>query len=401
LKGLQGQDRRLKHNLFTRIHQQPTNDNKQEGSVRKANLRSTLSKARAAAAICLVKILALQLKRIGDLILTTPALAALREAIPKARISLVVADACGELLPAIEGIERGLVFRRRELNADVWKAAFATRFDACLDFTGNDRSALLTGLSMARRRLTFEWVRKSKWRALSYHQFIASPVRERHTVDHYLDLAHGLTEDPGKAEIEMIVPVSPRMTLPASTREAARILAGESEFVVVHPGTARPEKYWIPERWAAVIAHLQERHGLRCIITGGAGAFEQEHIGKIQKALPRPMREEAGKLDLLMAAALIERARAVLSCDTAAVHLAAAFARPQIALYGPTNPFHWRPRHPHAIVLSAAHPEGALTQFHPRMKCASMDAISTELVIRATDCLLAMPSTPMRAQNQS
>jgi ADP-heptose:LPS heptosyltransferase len=348
-----------------------------------------------------VRILALQLKRIGDLILTTPALAALREAIPKARISLVVADACGELLPAIEGLERGLVFRRRRWNADVWKAAFATRFDACVDFTGNDRSAFLTGLSMARRRITFDWVRKSKWRSLAYQGFIASPVRDRHTVDHYLDLALGLVGDPKKTEIEPTSPAAPRLTLPESVRKAARDLAGESEFVVVHPGTARSEKYWAPERWAAVIAHIEERHGLRCILTGGSGAFELEHIGRIQKALPHPVRAEAGKLDLLMTAALVERARAVLSCDTAAVHLAAAFVRPQIALYGPINPFHWRPRHPQAIVLSAAHPEAPLTEFHPRMKTGSMDAISTALVIRATDSLLAMPSTPLRTQNQS
>jgi ADP-heptose:LPS heptosyltransferase len=359
-----------------------------------------LSKPLAASALRPVKILVLQLKRIGDLILTTPALAALREAIPKARITLVVADACGELLPAIEGIERGLVFHRRQLNGGVWKAAFATRFDACLDFTGNDRSALLTGLSMARRRLTFEWVKKSKFRALSYQHFIASSVRERHTVDHYLDLARGLIEDQGKPETESIVPASPGMALPAAIREAARNLAGESEFVAIHPGTARPEKYWLPERWAAVIAHLQERHGLRCVITGGAGAFEREHIAKIQKALPQPVREEAGKLDLLMTAALIARARAVVSCDTGAVHLAAAFGRPQIALYGPTNPFHWRPRHPRALVLSAAHPEAPLTEFDPRMKGAPMNAISTELVIRATDALLAMPAAAAREQNK-
>jgi len=357
-----------------------------------------LSKDCLGAALRLVNILALQLKRIGDLILTTPALAALREAIPEARISLVVADACGELLPAVEGIERGLVFRRREWNADVWKAALATRFDACLDFTGNDRSALLTGLSMARRRLTFEWVKKSKLRALSYQEFIPSPVRDRHTVDHYLDLAHGLIGASGKAEAEPAIPASPRLAPPASAREAARRLAGDSEFVVVHPGTARSEKYWIPERWAAVITHLRERHGVRCVITGGSDAFEWEHIGKIQKALAHPAREEAGKLDLLTAAALIEQARAVLSCDTAAVHLAAAFARPQIALYGPTNPFHWRPRHPRAIVLSAAHPEAPLTEFHPRMKGAAMDAISTDLVIRATDALLTMPPAPVRAE---
>jgi ADP-heptose:LPS heptosyltransferase len=351
-----------------------------------------------------VNILALQLKRIGDLILTTPALAALRQAAPEARVSLVVADACGDLLPAIEGIDRGLVFRRRELNAGVWKAAFATQFDVCLDFTGNDRSALLTGLSMARDRLTFEWVRKSKWRALSYRRFIESPVRERHTVDHYLDLAHGWRAESGRLEergLDSISTARPRLIPPAAAREAALRLAGDSEFAVIHPGTARPEKYWLPDRWAAVIKHLQTQHGLRCIITGGADAFEQAHIARIQSALPRRALDLAGKPDLLISAALMERARAVVSCDTAAVHLAAAFDRPQIALYGPTNPFHWRPRHPLAIVLSAGRPEAPLSDFQPRMKGAPMDCISTELVIHATDCLLAMPIAPTQPHNQT
>ena len=81
----------------------------------------------------------------------------------------------------------------------------------------------------------------------------------------------------------------------------------------------------------------------------------------------------------------------MISCDTAVVHLAAAFRVPQIALFGPTNPFHWRPMHDRAVVLSAAQPEAPLTDFEPRMKGAPMEQISTAAVIRATDCLLALP----------
>ena len=92
--------------------------------------------------------------------------------------------------------------------------------------------------------------------------------------------------------------------------------------------------------------------------------------------------------DLLTLAALIERAVLVVSCDTAAVHFAAAFARPQIALFGPTNPFHWRPRHDRALVLSAAKPDAPLTDFAPRMKGGSMERISTELVIGAIASLI-------------
>ena len=78
-----------------------------------------------------------------------------------------------------------------------------------------------------------------------------------------------------------------------------------------------------------------------------------------------------------------------MSCDTAAVHLAAAFQRPQVALFGPTNPFHWRPRHERAAVISAAKPDAPLTNFDPRMKGAPMDRISTAVVCRAIDALLA------------
>jgi len=81
-----------------------------------------------------------------------------------------------------------------------------------------------------------------------------------------------------------------------------------------------------------------------------------------------------------------------VSCDTAVVHLASAFGIPQIALFGPTNPFHWRPIHDRAVVISAAQPDAPLTHFEPRMKEGPMELISTEVVIRATDCLPALPS---------
>jgi len=58
-------------------------------------------------------------------------------------------------------------------------------------------------------------------------------------------------------------------------------------------------------------------------------------------------------------------------------------------LYGPINPFHWRPQHQPAVVLSATQPAAPLTKFDPRMKGAPMERISTALVIRATEDILA------------
>ena len=69
----------------------------------------------------------------------------------------------------------------------------------------------------------------------------------------------------------------------------------------------------------------------------------------------------------------------------------AAFRTPQVALFGPTNPFHWRPRHERAVVLSAAQPDAPLTIFTPRMKGVPMERISTELVIGAIAQLIPTP----------
>lgn len=331
-----------------------------------------------------MKILALQLKRIGDVILTTPALAALRAVFPQAHISLAVADGCGGLLPAIGAIDRGIVFRRGDINAALLGGLLVGKFDACLDFTGNDRSAFCALLSKARRRVTFAWVRKSKLRALAFNRFVDSPVRDHHTVDHYCHLLHGLGLEAESADLAL--------RIPSHAAENPKV-APHAGCVVIHPGTARPDKYWLPERWAAVISHLRTQHGAECVITGGSDRYERENVKLIQRRLQTPCVELAGKLNLLEFAAVIARARACLSCDTAAVHLAAAFRKPQIALYGPINPFHWRPRHDRAVVISAAHPDEPLTHFEPRMKGAPMEAISTELVIRATDALLAEDSS--------
>lgn len=357
-----------------------------------------------------MRILALQLKRIGDLVLTTPALRALRTIVPEARVSLGVSDATCSLLPAIEGIEGAIVFGRGRGFAP-WQQVLTGRWDVCLDFTGSDRSALAAALSRAARRITFESVRDSKLRSLAYREFVESRVRDSHTADHYLHLLRpfggsidklesvlpAARETPGavadaNACAETLRLEQPTLKLPEAARLQARAaLQGvgvDWPFALIHPGTARTEKYWVAERWATVIGHLQRGLGLGCVLSGEMNPMESAHLAAIRAAVLGGCPSVAGKTDLLTLSALAAEASVVVSCDTGVVHLAAAFGTPQVALYGPTNPFHWRPRHPRAVVLSATHPDAPLTVFEPRMPGAPMERLSTELVIRAIDTLL-------------
>jgi ADP-heptose:LPS heptosyltransferase len=349
-----------------------------------------------------MNILVLQMKRIGDLVLTTPVFTALRAQFPESRITIVADGPCASLLPAVAGVDERLVYSRCGDNRDVWRAVRRGGWDVCLDFTETDRSALMTLLSRAKQRVTFAGTR---WlRRLAYRKFVDSPVRLSHTCDRYLELLRPLGIVCGENETPM-----PELHVAGDDRAVAFVdapaaLPGESsEYVLIHPGTARAEKYWPAGRWADVI-HALRRHGHRCAITCGPDAFESAHVEEVllvEKALSWQINPEApgafaspwiarpAKLSHL--AALVEKARIVLSCDTSVVHLAAALRRPQIALFGPTNPFHWRPRHERAVVISATQPDSPLTAFQPKMKGAPMDRIPTATVIAAAEALLSAP----------
>jgi ADP-heptose:LPS heptosyltransferase len=327
-----------------------------------------------------MRILVLQLKRIGDLILTTPALWALRQNLPKARIVLAVEAGSREMLPAIDFVDDTLVYERRGQNGALWRHLLLRHYDTCLDFSGTDRSALFGVLSKARRRITFEWVQRSRFRHVFYNEFVASSVRENHTVDHYLHLLRALN-----IPIRKDAPVV--LHLPEWAPLKARQLLGEAgvtgSYVLVHPGTARPEKYWTAGRWAEVIRWCEGNLGMRCVLSGSADGHEQNHLTAIKEAYPGiEGRDLSGRLDLLTLAALAQGAGLVLTVDSAPMHLASAFGTPQVALFGPTNPFHWRPRQERAVVIQAQGPVGP-PEFRPQHPGGPMTEISTQQVIDA------------------
>ena len=87
-------------------------------------------------------------------------------------------------------------------------------------------------------------------------------------------------------------------------------------------------------------------------------------------------------------AALIAGARLLVTVDSAPMHLAAATHTPQVILFGPTNPFHWRPKESPAVILQGKTSE-PITEFSPVQPRLPMSQISTEAVISAMDSLLS------------
>jgi ADP-heptose:LPS heptosyltransferase len=118
---------------------------------------------------------------------------------------------------------------------------------------------------------------------------------------------------------------------------------------------------------------------------------EREHIAAIVAGSRTAAIDLSGKTDLLSLAAVVQRARLLLTVDSAPMHFAAAFHTPQIALFGPTNPLHWRPLSANAVVLQGE--TGVpLSEFAPKQRRMAMNLISTEAVINAMENLLSAPA---------
>src|SRR5438876_3519913 len=328
-----------------------------------------------------VNILLLQLKRIGDLILTIPAMVALRQDFRVARITLVVSNECADLLPAISSADRILVAQRNLSDIAIVVALARERFNYCIDFTQNDRSAFLAFLSRARKRIVSRRVRdQSKIRARIYNQFADNRMRDMHTVDYNLALLEPL----GSSKASRVV----HLELPEAALEKANKLRRDSKigarFIIFHPGSARIEKFWDPARWAEVINHAGQNNDVDLVLTSGPSRLEQAHVTEIKtKTRPRVV-DLSGKTDLLTLAALIAQARLLVTVDSAPMHLAAATCTPQVVLFGPTNPFHWRPRESPALILQGKS-AAPVTEVVPAQPRFAMSQISTEAVIRSEE----------------
>ena len=335
-----------------------------------------------------MKILLIQLRRLGDLILTTPAISALREHLPAAQIALAVSGECAPLLPAIQGLRQTFLTKRGVRDLSAWMEIRQAGFDCVVDFTRNDRSAWLTFLSGAPQRIVSDRLKiKSKIRLRFYNEFVDCAMKQMHTADYYLALLQPLGISATAND--------PLLELPAAAQQrASSVIADQirhQSFVIFHPGSARVEKFWEPERWADIIEFAANELGVFPVLSGGSTELERAHLTAIREKLHTTVLDLSGQLDLLSLAALIEYARLLVTVDSAPMHLASAAGTPQVILFGPTNPFHWRPRKSPAAILFGESPE-PLHHFQSREAKRPMKQISTAAVINAMRLMVSAPA---------
>lgn len=292
-----------------------------------------------------MRILIVRLGALGDIVHTIPAAAALRAAMPDARIDWVVDAKHRELVELVTVVDGVLALEGRTLGA--WTAALrrlrAVGYDAALDFQGLMKSAVLARASGARRVAGFSiWHLREKTARPFYSEIDDALSGHEHIVRKNLSLLRVLGVEATRVEF-------PLARATSSAVAAVRAAAGSGEFALINPGAAWPNKRWPAERFGELAAFLREVRGMVPVVLWGPG--EQE-IARQVVAASSDAAIEAPPTGLSDVLELAREASLMVSGDTGPLHLAAAVQTPVVAIMGPTNPQRNGPWAPDDVTVS-------------------------------------------------
>ncbi|GAB4319143.1 MAG: lipopolysaccharide heptosyltransferase II [Candidatus Sumerlaeia bacterium] len=281
---------------------------------------------------------------VGDAVLTTPAVYALKERFPEARIVMVAR-------PWVAG-----VFRANPAISDLWvvneKAHWKAyvnlirrirrmRFDLGVCFPNSFSAAMLLWAGGVRRRMGYR--RDARAMLLNASVAVTPDILAKRQVEYYLNILRDVVD---------LNTASRKLRLYPEIRECEEMDAfllslgvGPRDFLVgLNPGAFfGSAKRWLPDRFGLAAAHLIQHYGAKVAVLGTER--ETPIAADVQRHCPHPLLDLTGRLTLRQLIALIRRTNFFLTNDSGAMHIAAAFDIPMVAIFGSTD---WRTTPPHS-----------------------------------------------------
>jgi predicted lipopolysaccharide heptosyltransferase III len=285
------------------------------------------------------KVLVVRLRSIGDTVLATPSLFALKRFLPNAQIDILVEDWVAPVLdhhPHVDNVialERGGFMTR----ARVARELRAVNYDVVYNLHGGTTATFLTRATGARHRVGFK---SYQYGQLHNHQ-APSPLllwqqQKTHSVEQQLALL-GWTGVPVTDRPRTSLGISPKAAETVERLLDVAELSGQN-IALIHPAAAFATKQWAVEKFARVVEFLAERG-----ITSVAIAAPNE------QALLEELRSETSvklvtfALSLPEVTALAARSQLFVGNDSGIAHIAAAVGTPSVVVFGSSNIAHWSP----------------------------------------------------------
>jgi len=340
-------------------------------------------------------ILVITLKHIGDVLVATPVLTALKEAYPNSRISVLVNKGTEDMVTYNPAVDEVMVLDRGEdasvLHKFLRQACFVwklrrRKFDLILELSAGDRGAFLGFMSGAKQRVGYEPRTRT---FLGRHHALTKRVKisttTQHMVDYNLSLVRALD----------IEPPDPRLSIYWSEEDSQACMKRLSEwglgendpFVVLHPTSRWLFKAWHAKGYGQLCDNIAEKHKLPVVVTSAPDVKEKKRVKEIFSVVHSHPIDLSGVLSLKQLACCISKSILFIGVDSAPMHIASAVNTPVIVLFGPSGDHMWGPWGQDHVVIKkswACQPCGR-DGCNGSKASQCLEAITPEEVFRAVD----------------
>jgi heptosyltransferase-2 len=278
------------------------------------------------------KILVRSTNWIGDAVMTTPALGAIRAAFPSSEIVLAANPAVAELMSPHPSCDRVIVYDKKGPHGGMvglWKFSRLVskeRFDLAILFQNAIEAAIIARLAGIKMRAGYNT--DGRGMLLTHAVRITKEARKLHHTQYYTSMLEALG----------ISPADRRVCLQCTNQEMrwAESVLGPGRWAAINPGAAYGSaKRWYPERFGQVADALSSEFGLKSVLVGGpgeAGISQEIEAGMRTKPL-----NLIGRTSVRQLLAVLSSVELVVTNDSGPMHIASAFDRPIVALFGPTD----------------------------------------------------------------
>jgi lipopolysaccharide heptosyltransferase II len=304
------------------------------------------------------KLLCVRLDSAGDVLMTTPALNALKEAVPGRHLTLLTSPSgarAARLVPALDEVIEFEAPWMKPPRADVANdRALINRlagggYDGAVVFTVFSQNPLPAAylVYLAGVPACLAHCRENAYHLLSDRLPDPEPhQRVRHEVRRQLDLVAAIGAVPKSESLTLSIPTAARRRAAAAL--ATLRIPRDGPLVVAHVGATAPSRRYPPQRFAEALDLLVAEQRARVVLTGDAS--EVALVEVVRASMRTSAYTLAGCLDFAEVCAVIEAADVLVSNNTAPVHIAGAVGTPVVDLYALTNPQHVPWRVPHRVL---------------------------------------------------
>jgi lipopolysaccharide heptosyltransferase II len=347
------------------------------------------------------RLLCVRLDSLGDVLMMTPAIRALREGLTRRRITLLTSPSGAAVARLVPEIDEVLIYEAPWVKSTPPRqdSAFdraligrlrAARFDAAVIFTTFSQSPLPAALlcQLAEIRLRLAHCREKPYGLLS--DWVPETEPEggiRHEVRRQLDLVATVGARTADERLSLRVTGRPRDVARRHLLEHGVDAAGR--WAVLHPGSTASSRRYPAELYAEAARQLVTEHGWQIVLTGSAD--ERDLTREIAERAGVPLHDLAGDLDLAELAALIALAPVLVTNNTGPSHLAAAVGTPVVCLYALTNPQHTPWLVPSRVLAQDVPCRWCFRSVCPEGHHACLRGVPPEAVVRAALELTAQP----------